>query len=54
MRSLSALGKSPGSYGMLLTSSILSKLPVETKWHMAHEHYETEWSIKDVLAAIHK
>ena len=54
MRSLSAFGKSPESYGMLLTSSILIKLPVETKRHMACEHYETEWSIKDVLAAICK
>jgi len=35
-RSLSTLGKSLESYGMLLTSSILSKLPVDTKgiWHV--------------------
>ena len=35
----------------LLTSSILS---IETKQHMACEHYDTEWSIRDVLAAFRK
>jgi len=54
MRLLSALGRSSESYGMLLTSSILSKLPVDTKLHMARDHCDAEWSIEDVMAAIRK
>jgi len=54
MRSLSALGKSSESYGMLLTSSILSKLPADTKWHMVHDYWVAEWSIEDVMPAIRK
>ena len=50
MRALSSLGKSSDSYGSLLTSSILAKLPIETKKHMAREHGNIEWNIDDVLA----
>ena len=38
MRSLSSLGKSSETYSSLLTPSVLSKLPVETKKHMARDH----------------
>ena len=54
MRALSSLGKSSDSYGSLLTSLILSKLPVETKKHMAWEHCNLEWSIDDVMASMLK
>ena len=54
MRALSSLGKSSDSYGSLLTSSILAKLPIETKKHMACEHCNLEWNIDDVLAGILK
>ena len=39
IRALSALGKSTQSYGSLLTTSILNKLPPDVKMHMACDHY---------------
>jgi len=54
MRALLSLGKSSDSYGSLLTSSILAKLPTETKKHMAREHCNSEWSIVDVMAGMLK
>ena len=51
MRALSSLGKSSDS---LLASSILAKLPIATKKHMAREHCNLEWNIDDVLAGILK
>ena len=54
MRALLSLGKSSDTYGSLLTSSILSKLPIETKTHMAREHCNSEWSIDDVMASMLK
>ena len=42
MRSLSSLGKSSEAYGSLLTPSVLSKLPTETKKHMARDHPNSE------------
>ena len=54
MRALSSLGKSSESYGCLLTSSILSKLPSEIKKHMARENCNSEWTITEVMAGILK
>ena len=54
MRALSSLGKSSDSYGSLLTSSILAKLPIETKKHMAREHCNLEWTMNDVMASMLK
>ena len=54
MRALSALGRSSDSYGPLLTSSILSKLPTEVKKHMAREHPNSEWTIEEILAGMLK
>ena len=54
MRALSSLGKSSESYGCLLTSSILSKLPSEIKKHMARENCNSEWTIAEVMASILK
>ena len=51
---LSSLGQTSDTYGSLLTTSILNKLPVEVKKHMAHEHCNSEWSIDDVMASILK
>ena len=38
----------------LLTSVILGKFPTETKTHMAHSHYNSKWTIDDLLASILK
>ena len=53
-RSLSALGKSPDTYGTLLTSVILSKLPHDTKARMARDHYNTEWTLDEIMDSILK
>ena len=42
MRALTSLGKAPEPYGAMLAPSVLSKLPVETKEHMACDHYDSE------------
>ena len=53
-RSLSTLGKSTDSYGTLLTSVILGKLPSDTKARMVRDHYDTEWTIDELMASILK
>ena len=50
MRALSSLGQTSSTCGPILSASILSKLIIESKKHMAHEHYDLEWSIHDVMA----
>ena len=54
MRALLSLGKPPENYGSLLTSVILNKLPTEIKARIARDHYNTEWTIDDLLAGILK
>ena len=54
MRSLSTLGKTSDSYGTLLTSVILGKLSSDTRTRMARDHYDTEWTIEDLMASILK
>lgn len=54
MRALSSLEQPPESYGALLTSVILNKLAPETKIHMARDHYDSQWSIDELLASILK
>ena len=54
MRALSALDMPPESYGPLLTSVILSKLPSETRTNMARDHYDPKWTIDELLASISK
>ena len=54
IRALSALDKPPDSYGSLLTTVILSKLPSEIKIHMARDHYDSEWTITELLDSILK
>ena len=54
VRSLTALGKPPDSYSTLLTSVILGKLSADTKACMARDHYDTEWTIDELLASVLK
>ena len=54
MRVLSSLGKPTESYGSLLTSVILNKIPKDIKVHMARDHHDTEWVIDELLASILK
>ena len=54
MRALTSLGKAPESYGAMLAPSVLSKFPVETKEHIAHNHHDSEWSIKDIMSGLLK
>ena len=49
MRALTSLDKASESYGIMLVPSVLSKLPVETKKHIACDHHDSEWSIKDIV-----
>ena len=51
---LSSLEQPPESYGTLLTSVILNKLAPETKTHMTQDHYDSQWTISDLLATILK
>ena len=54
MRALTSLGKASDSYGAMLAPSVLSKLPAETKKYMAHDHHDSEWSIKDIMSGLLK
>ena len=54
IRALSALDKPPDSYWPLLTTVILSKLPSEIKICMARDHYDSEWTIEELLDSILK
>ena len=52
IRALSALGKTPQSCGPFLTTSILGKLPPDVKMNIARDHYNTEWTIDELLARV--
>jgi len=54
MRDLSTLGQPSDSYGSMLSTSILAKLPIEAKKHMARERCNSEWSFNDVMAGLLK
>ena len=56
MRSLSTLGKTSDCYGTLLTSVILGKLSsrIITRTRMVRDHYDTEWTIEDLMSSILK
>ena len=53
-RSLGSLRKSSEMYGSLLIPSVLSKLPTETRKHMAQDHHNSKWSIDDVMGGLLK
>ena len=52
IRSLSSLGKSEDSYGSLLVSIILGKLPAKVKQNLVRAHGKQEWTITELQAAI--
>ena len=54
MRALPALNQPPESYGALLTSVILNKLAPETKTNMARDHYDSQWTIDELLTSIQR
>ena len=55
MRALLSLDQPPAaSYGALLSSVILNKLAPETKIHIARDHYDSQWTIDELLASIQK
>ena len=54
IRALSALGESSQSYGALLTTSVLRKLPLSVKMNMARDHYNTKWTIDELLPRVLK
>ena len=54
IRALSALGESSQSYGALLTTSVLRKLHPSVKMNMARDHYNTKWTIDELLTRVLK
>lgn len=54
MRALLSLNKPTESYGSLLTSVVLSKIPSDIKTHVAHDQHNSEWAIDELLASILK
>ena len=51
---MTTLKQPPESYGALLTSVILNKLPPETKTNMARDHYDSQCTVDELLASILK
>ena len=49
MRGLASLGKSPDTYGSLLTPIILTKLPNEIKKNLARQTTNSEWTLKALM-----
>ena len=54
IRALPALNQPTGTYGPLLTTVILGKLPPEIKIRMARDNYDSEWTIDELLASVLK
>ena len=52
VRSLSSLGKPVESYGNLLVTVILSKLPAKARKNLVSEHNSGEWTLDALLKAI--
>ena len=44
----------PESYGALLTTSVLRKLPPSVKMNMACDHYNSKWTIDELLTRVLK
>ena len=51
-RSLTALGKPTSEYGAMLVTSMLNKLPVETRRNLARAHGTDQWTIDELQHAI--
>ena len=54
IRGLTSLGKSPESYGALLTPIILGKLPNDIRKNLAREHSNVEWTLDDLRSNLLK
>ena len=54
IRALDSLGKSPESYGSLLTPIILGKLPKEVRKSLARDHNNSEWMLNELRSSILK
>ena len=54
IRSLASLGKKEDSYGSLLVSIILRKLPGKTRENLVRTHGKKEWTIEELQSAILK
>ena len=54
IRALSSLGKSPESYGDLLTPIIFGRLPREVQKNLARDHDSGEWKINEMRSSIMK
>ena len=52
IRALTSLGKSPESYGALLTPIILGKLPNDIRKNLARDHSNMEWTLDDLRSNI--
>ena len=52
IRGLNSLGKEENTYGELLVSMILDKLPASTRRQIARVHGNTEWTIITLRKAI--
>ena len=52
IRALTSLGKSPESYGALLTPIILCKLPTDIRMNLARDHSNMEWTLDDLRSNI--
>ena len=53
-RSLLALGKPSDSYATLLIPAIENKLPSETMACMTRDHYNTKWTLDELMGSILK
>ena len=54
IRGLSSLGKSPESYGDLLTPIVFGKLPKEVQRNLARDHSNSEWTLGKLRSSIMK
>ena len=54
IRALDSLGKSPESYGSLLTPIILGKLPKEVRKSLDRDHSNSEWTFNELRSSILK
>ena len=54
IRALSSFNIPPKFYGPLLTTAIFTKLPQETRTHIARDHYGSKWTIDELLTSISK
>ena len=54
IKGLSSLGKTPESYGDLLTPIVFGKLPKEVQKSLARDHSNSEWTLDELRRSIMK